>query len=179
MTAELYDPSTGTWAPTGNMTAPREVHTATLLNDGTVLIAGGLSYGGIGIFNGGTGSAELYTPTVLTPAPAVLSFSGDGQGQGFILHGATNQSASPDNPASPGETVAIYCVGLTDGSLIPPQVVIGGRMSEIVSFGNAPGWAGVNQINVRIPNGILSGSAIPVRLTYLGRTSNEVSIAVH
>lgn len=39
--AEIYDPSTDTWSPTPDMTVPRVEHTATLLPDGGVFVAGG------------------------------------------------------------------------------------------------------------------------------------------
>lgn len=55
-TAEIYDPQTGTFGRTGNMSHGRTGHTATLLSDGRVLIAGG-SDGHVT-----QSSAELYDP---------------------------------------------------------------------------------------------------------------------
>jgi hypothetical protein len=55
--AELYDPQTGKWSPTGSMTTERFLHTATLLADGKVLVAGAEHRDGI------LGSAELYDPS--------------------------------------------------------------------------------------------------------------------
>jgi hypothetical protein len=59
-TAELYDPATGTFSLTGSMAVPRYGHTATLLGDGTVLIAGGASRPGL--LEAGLASAELFDP---------------------------------------------------------------------------------------------------------------------
>jgi hypothetical protein len=56
--AELYDPSNGSWAATASMVTPRQDHTATLLDDGRVLVAGG---GVSGRPDDGK-SAQLYDP---------------------------------------------------------------------------------------------------------------------
>ena len=64
--AELYNPSNGTWTGTGAMTTPRSSHTATLLPNGKVLVAGG--YNGVGgLFGrGAIMGAELYDPVAGT-----------------------------------------------------------------------------------------------------------------
>lgn len=54
--AELFDAATGTWTNSGAMNTIRVYHTATLLPNGKVLVAGGQNNSGI------TNGAELYDP---------------------------------------------------------------------------------------------------------------------
>ena len=58
-TAELYDPKTKQFVPTGSMQVARYKHTAGLLPDGRVLIAGGSDERD---WNGALSSAEIYDP---------------------------------------------------------------------------------------------------------------------
>ena len=60
--AEIFDPGTGTFSDAGMMTTPRSDHTATLLNDGTVLILGGTGYSAAQNSFYGLTSAEVYDP---------------------------------------------------------------------------------------------------------------------
>ena len=55
-TVELYDPATHQFSLFGTMTEARQNHTATMLNDGRILIAGGVSSPSV------SGTAELVTP---------------------------------------------------------------------------------------------------------------------
>ena len=58
---EIYDPTTATFSSFGSMIAQREQHTATVLNNGTVLLAGGVVVNGIAA-SGYRSSAEIYDP---------------------------------------------------------------------------------------------------------------------
>ncbi|CAF1528505.1 unnamed protein product, partial [Adineta steineri] len=58
--AELYNPSTGTWTTTGSMSVRRQDHTASTLANGSVLIVGGFNS------DGHLNSAELYNPSAGT-----------------------------------------------------------------------------------------------------------------
>jgi hypothetical protein len=62
--AELYNPATGTFTLTGNLNTVRASHTATLLNNGTVLIAGGANSNGV------LAASELYNPATATFTPS-------------------------------------------------------------------------------------------------------------
>ena len=175
--AELYNPSAAAFVPTGNMAIARSSHTATLLGDGRVLIAGGVSYGGIGIFHGSLATAELYTPDALIPAAGLVSVSGDGRGQGTIFHAGTRYLTTPDDPAAADEEIDITCTGLLD-SVFAPRVAIGGRIAAVLSITGAPYLPGVSLVRVRVPRDIASGAAVSVRLFHMDRPSNEVTIAV-
>src|SRR5215510_1197014 len=79
--AELYDPASGSFRPTGNMTTGRYYHTATSLPDGTVLIAGG--EGNPYSNPAATTGAEIYDP-----ATGAFSRTGDMTTE-HIYHKAT------------------------------------------------------------------------------------------
>ncbi|MGQ0521864.1 MAG: NHL domain-containing protein [Actinomycetota bacterium] len=85
-TAQLYDPETGKWLPTGSMGHARSDHTATALRDGRILMVG-------------AGTAEVYDPRreAFAPTGAPRSFR--------RLHTATLL----DGPACEGAAPPGYC----------------------------------------------------------------------
>jgi len=129
-TAELYDPATGTWTPTGAMAEPRHTTTAVVLQNGTVLLSGGFP---------GTGlrTAEIYDPATGTFRPTGLLGVGRSRqatvllpnGQVLVASGFSGrETAELYNPATgtfsfTGGTQALgrfnfYFTGLPDGRVL-------------------------------------------------------------
>jgi hypothetical protein len=130
---ELYDPGTDGFAPATSLIVKRENHTATLLEDGTVLIAGG---------SGSTpASAELYEPdtgefvptgflatlreshtATLLPNGQVLIAGGFGETGGFGSSSSPLASAELYDPVSrtfraPGQVDTGISDGTSDGGI--------------------------------------------------------------
>jgi hypothetical protein len=124
-TAELYNPATATFTLTGSMSIVRAGHTATLLNDGVVLIAGGNSSNS----SGPLANAELYDPNLgtfavtqnMTTARAAHTATLLTNGNVFIAGGAVGASASICELYLPGSAPP---AGLVSIAITPSAVML-------------------------------------------------------
>lgn len=129
--------------------------------------------------NNGSTSNLVSQYTGLTSAGVFTNPAG-GLGYAAALH-ANNSVISAQSPAQTGETVELYLTGLgavkppvSDGAPAPgnppssttstPQVFLldaaGNYRQAAVTFsGLAPGYAGLYQINLTIPSGLVAGDA--------------------
>ena len=108
-----------------------------------------------------TGTSTLLNTTLKIAASAPGIFTGPG-GSGPAV--AANQDGSINSnsyPAAQGSVVTFYATGIGQGSL---SASMGGADASIIFAGDAPGFAGVSQINARVPMGITSGP-VPLFVT--------------
>ena len=130
---------------------------------------------------------------VAASAPAIFTLSG---GRGAAV--AVNQDGtlnSESNPAARGSAVTLFATGegLTDPGavagrpasppfsrpLLPVILTMGGSEAEVLYAGQAPGFAGLMQVNARVPSGFVPPGLLPLELTVGGAASQPgVTIAV-
>jgi uncharacterized protein (TIGR03437 family) len=140
----------------------------------------------------GTRSAPV-TLQLAPAAPAIFTLDSSGRGGGAILNQDSSVN-SPANPARIGSVVSIFATGEgqtspagIDGKpgsdpvphpILPVSVTIGGQTVTPSYAGGAPGSvAGVMQVNVQIPSGIQTGSAVPVILQ-VGNASSKAGVTI-
>ena len=140
--SELYDPTMGTWTPTGNLNVARSVHTATLLPNGLVLVVGGLGSGSNNSQIQRMSSAELFDPSTGNWTPAGSLHIGRqyhasallSSGKVLVVGGGPTPSAELYDPASDSWTVT-GSPGLNDDSLIQTVQLSNGKV--LASFGSS------------------------------------------
>lgn len=111
-TAEIYNPITGTFTrTTGNLNKVRQQHTATLLNNGKVLIVSGVTNSGSGNF--ATSDAELYDPATKT-----FTLINMPSGNGRLFHQAT--LLANGKVLITGGTTSNYLVSYANGLVFDP-----------------------------------------------------------
>lgn len=135
-------------------------------------------------------------------APGIFTFDQTGKGQGSITDAITGKLAAPSSkypgaqPVSRGGYLAIYCTGLgpvangpADGAPAPvsplsstyaqPVVTIGTVQGKVTFSGLAPGYVGLNQVNVQVPQDAPTGDAVSLTISDgMGTISNTVTIAI-
>ena len=131
----------------------------------------------------------------IAPAqPAIFTVNQQGNGQAVVTVGNSAVLADAAHPVRAGDSIVIYCSGL--GAVSPavaagtpapsppsrttavPTVTIDGIPAEVVFSGLSPGYAGLYQINAKVPAGVPPGDDRPVLVSIAGQTSPAVSIAV-
>jgi len=82
-------------------------------------------------------------------------------------------------PASDQVFLALYGTGIRfHNGLSAVSASIGGTNSEVLFAGAAPGFVGLDQINVRMPRSLAGRGAVDVELSVDGRAANNVRVSV-
>jgi uncharacterized protein (TIGR03437 family) len=124
--------------------------------------------------------------------PGLFTVTQDGRGTAVCIHSDGVTPVTAELPAHPGEVVIFYGTGL--GPLNPPlgtgkpstgnqtifmpTITIDGLDAEVQFSGVAPGFVGLNQINVVVPGLARTNAADPVVLTVNGVPANQVTLPV-
>ena len=159
-----------------------------------VLTSGSSTTANVVVTVNGVPSAPQQIP-IISSAPGIFTTSENGQGQAILVNLANLQIATPSNPIPRGGAAFFYATGLgalqptvPDGAASPaspavatPIVLVGGITVPVLFAGQAPGYPGVNQINIIIPETAPTGDAVPLQIQTTDgtvTTSTLVTIAI-
>jgi minor extracellular serine protease Vpr len=134
-------------------------------------------------------SGALYSLPLVPYAPAIFASNGAAAALDASFHVISNS-----NQAKQGQNISLYCNGLgpvtnqpasgdpapgppnLSNTMATPTVMISGQNATVLFSGLAPGYAGLYQINVTVPN---VGSGVKQVTVAIGEvTSQPVNLAV-
>jgi uncharacterized protein (TIGR03437 family) len=133
-----------------------------------------------------SGESKTASANLAQSAPGVFTTSG---GAGVVVHASNSTLVSTSSPAVPGEYLTLYGSGLgpvnnppASGGAAPgsplsqclsqPTVMMGGVSAAVSFCGLTPGLVGLYQVNLQVPTGVATGSAVTVSV------ATTVTIAV-
>jgi uncharacterized protein (TIGR03437 family) len=113
--------------------------------------------------------------TVAAAAPGIFSTS---SGDAAALNDDDDSAlVTPATPAKPGETVSLFLTGLdAEDALLPVTATVGGLPASIQYAGPAPGYVGVEQVNLLLP--VLAAGRYPVVVYVGGEASNTAWLSM-
>jgi uncharacterized protein (TIGR03437 family) len=133
-----------------------------------------------------TNTLRLAAVQVANTAPAIFSLDATGSGPGAILNAVTFASGpfftvTPPDRTGTSTILAVYCTGVRNAQNITASAVDnqGNRFSMAVQFaGPAPGFFGLDQVNVIVPAGMDGAGRVSFTLTTEDANSNTVTFSM-
>jgi uncharacterized protein (TIGR03437 family) len=144
----------------------------------------------------GAANSAAFPVPIISAAPGVFTWTENGLGQAVLVNYTDDTLNTSANPVKRGQIAFYYATGL--GQMTPPvadgdggsatlhyanapaAVFVGGVATQVLFAGQAPGFPGVNQINIVIPDSAPAGTAVPLvtQRSDGTLTSTQVTIAI-
>ena len=127
-----------------------------------------------------TSPSGTFSTTVNVSAaapPGIFSMEGNGSHDGAVLNAVTFQGGAFSVNTNSGPTfLAIFVTSLDLATT--PVVTVGGVQVPVQFFGAAPGFQGLEQINVQLPSSLAGSGRVEVTVSQGGNTSNVVEVVI-
>lgn len=138
-------------------------------------------------------NGQTSAPVTISVVPSQLGiFTSNQQGSGpaAAQHGADSSPVSLSKAAHPSETVVIYGTGLGPingpDNVAPGAVQVGSNVIVTIAgqvvkpdyAGRSPAFAGLDQVNFKIPANVKTSCYVPVSITASGQVSQDFVLPV-
>jgi uncharacterized protein (TIGR03437 family) len=140
-----------------------------------------------------TYSGKISAPakiTVVKSQLGIFTLNAQGTGQASAQHGGDSSPILLTTAAKPGEVIVLYGTGLgaiSGADNVPPGaiqvglnviVTVAGKVVTPDYAGRSPNFAGLDQINFRIPTDVTTGCYVPASVTASGQVSQDFVLSI-